>query len=52
MIINSYVYFDQVRGYMNYLKTISDKKISGYLYSILEGIYIELDKIDLTNISW
>ena len=42
--INKEYYFDQVRGYMNYLKTISDKKISGYLYSIIEGIYIKVEK--------
>ncbi len=41
--INKDYYFDQVRGYMNYLKTISDKKVEGYLYSILEGNYIEIE---------
>ncbi len=30
-------YVDQLNGYANYLKTISDKKISAYLYSILDG---------------
>ena len=33
--INKDYYFDQVRGYMSYLKTISNKKIECYLYSIL-----------------
>ena len=38
--INKSYYFDQVKGYMNYLKTISNKKIEGYLYSILDEKYL------------
>ena len=41
--INKDYYLDQVRGYMNYLRTISDKKIEGYLYSILDGSYKEVE---------
>lgn len=40
--INKDYYFEQVRGYMNYLKTISDKKIEGYLYSIINGNYLKV----------
>lgn len=29
-------YEDQVLGYVNYIKTITEKKVSGYLYSILD----------------
>ena len=41
--INKDYYLEQVKGYMNYLKTISDKKIEGYLYSILESNYIKVE---------
>ena len=41
--INKDYYFDQVRGYMNYLRTISNKKIEGYLYSVLESDYLKVD---------
>ncbi len=42
--IDEYYYFDQVRGYMNYLKTISNKEIEGYLYSIFDGVYIKVEE--------
>lgn len=32
-------YIDQVKGYMNYLTSISNKKVEGYLYSILDEKY-------------
>lgn len=41
--INKPYYLDQVRGYMNYLKTISSKKVKGYLYSILDENYKEVE---------
>ena len=37
-------YIDQVKGYMNYLKTISEKHVNGYLYSILECKYIKIEE--------
>lgn len=40
--IDKDVYYDQVRGYMNYIKNLSNKKVSGYIYSIIDGIYIEV----------
>ena len=40
--IDKTYYLDQVRGYMNYLGTVSDKKISGYLYSILDNECMEV----------
>ena len=41
--INKPYYLDQVRGYMNYLRTISSKKVKGYLYSILDENYKEVE---------
>lgn len=35
-------YYEQVGGYMNYIKTITNKKVSGYIYSIIDGKYIEI----------
>ena len=35
-------YYQQVGGYMNYIKTITNKKVSGYIYSIIDGKYIEV----------
>lgn len=40
--INKDIYYDQVGGYMNYIKKISNKKVSGYIYSIIDGEYIEV----------
>ena len=37
-------YVDQVRGYMNYLKTVSEKQINGYLYSILDEKYTKIEE--------
>ena len=42
--IDKEYYIDQVKGYLNYLKTISNKKISGYLYSILESKYKKIEE--------
>ena len=41
--INKDYYFEQVKGYMNYLKMVSDKAIEGYLYSIIDGIYLKVE---------
>ncbi len=35
-------YKEQVKGYMDYLKTISNKKIEGYIYSINTGEYVKV----------
>ena len=40
--INKEYYFEQVKGYMNYLRSVSDKKIEGYLYSILGNNYLKV----------
>ncbi len=40
--IEASYYQDQVKGYMNYLKTISNKNIKGYLYSIINNVYLEV----------
>ena len=32
-------YIDQVKGYINYLNNITDKKVTGYLYSIIDSTY-------------
>ena len=42
--INKDYYLDQVRGYINYLKIISNKKITGYLYSLLEEKYLIVEE--------
>ena len=34
-------YYQQVGGYMNYIKTITNKKVSGYIYSIIEDKYYD-----------
>ena len=41
--IDDPMYEEQLRGYQNYLQTISNKKIELYLYSILNS---ELKKIE------
>lgn len=41
--INKEYYFKQVKGYMDYLKTISDKRVEGYLYSILDETYLKVE---------
>ncbi len=43
--INKDYYFDQVRGYMNYLKNASNKEVEGYLYSIINGDIIKVELI-------
>jgi len=35
-------YFDQVKRYMEYIKYISNKKVRGYLYSIINDKFIEV----------
>lgn len=40
--INKNYYNDQVKKYMDYLKTISNKNIKGYLYSILDEKYVQV----------
>lgn len=35
-------YRKQVKGYMQYMKSITDKPVEGYLYSIMDGIYLEV----------
>ncbi len=32
-------YVDQVKGYINYIKSITNKEVEGYLYSILDSEY-------------
>ena len=44
--INKEAYQEQVNGYINYIKAISNKPVKGYLYSILDSKYIQV----LTNI--
>ena len=36
-------YIDQVKGYIDYIKSITDKKVTGYLYSILDEKYKTVD---------
>lgn len=36
-------YVDQVKGYMDYIKSITNKKVEGYLYSILDERYKVID---------
>ena len=40
--IDKEIYYEQVKGYMSYVKNVSNKKVSGYIYSILVGEYIEV----------
>lgn len=40
--INKKEYLNQVKGYIDYIKTISDKKIDGYIYSIIDEKYIKV----------
>lgn len=35
----------QVQGYMNYITKITNKKVKGYLYSLLRGEYREITKL-------
>lgn len=35
-------YFDQVKRYMEYIKYISNKKVRGYLYSIINDKFVEV----------
>ena len=35
-------YYKQVQGYMNYIKTITNKPVKGYLYSLLDETYTEV----------
>lgn len=35
-------YINQVNGYIKYLKTISNKKVEGYIYSLLDEKYIKV----------
>lgn len=37
--ISKSYYTDQVKGYMNYIKSITNKEVEGYLYSILDSEY-------------
>ena len=32
-------YVDQVKGYINYIKSITNKEVEGYLYSVLDCEY-------------
>ena len=41
--IDKVYYVDQVKGYINYLNTITDKKVIGYLYSIIDEKYKEIN---------
>jgi len=41
-IIDKKEYFEQVKKYMEYIKYISDKKVVGYLYSIINDKFIEV----------
>ena len=43
--INKESYINQVKNYINYVKTITDKKVEGYLYSIINSEYIKIDEI-------
>ena len=36
------IYYDQVSGYMKYIKRISNKKVSGYIYSIKSSSRVSL----------
>lgn len=40
-------YYNQVNGYRKYLQTITNKKIEIYLYSLIDGTLIDLDKVTL-----
>ena len=40
--INKDYYLNQVRGYMNYLRNISNKEVEGYLYSVIDSTYKEI----------
>ena len=35
-------YFQQLRGYQSYIESITDKKVSTYLYSIMDGTLEEI----------
>ena len=43
--INKDSYINQVKKYMNYIKSKTDKKIEGYIYSIINSEYIKIDEI-------
>ncbi|MEI3529858.1 MAG: UvrD-helicase domain-containing protein [Bacilli bacterium] len=36
-------YYRQVKGYMEYIESITDRPVEGYLYSIMDGIYLKVD---------
>ena len=40
--INKKEYFEQVKGYIEYIKYISNKKVVGYLYSIINDKFMEV----------
>ena len=40
--INKEKYFNQIKGYKEYLNFVSDKHVEGYLYSILDEKYIKV----------
>ena len=42
--INKPNYINQVNGYIKYLKQKTNKQIKGYLYSILEETYLEVEQ--------
>ncbi len=35
-------YVEQVKGYMEYIKSITSKKVEGYLYSVIDSTYKEI----------
>lgn len=43
--INEKEYIKQVQGYMEYIKTITDKPVKGYLYSLLKEEYKEVELV-------
>ncbi len=38
-------YYNQVNGYRKYLQSITTKKIEIYLYSLIDGVLVDLDKV-------
>lgn len=43
--INKDRYINQVKKYINFVKKITDKKVEGYIYSIIDCEYIKVDEI-------
>lgn len=42
-------YQSQVKGYIEYIESITDKKVEGYLYSLLDGTYKKVSKKALAH---